>query len=273
MHQKGLKILTLEAPDSQMVNIEDAGIVLKKSNPSAGIPNIVIENLKVLTFNAGEPGKKDTGKNMSIVRYEGVDAPILPKASAIDTWAMGNQVMDSSGSISKSQGNLISPSTKVPAALKSSNGTVFERSKPQYETANKIVQVTSLGVKNDGSGDQSALINRFLNLYKGSVVYFPAGVYAVADTIFVPSGTKMVGEGWSQIMGYGPSFSDETNPRPVVKLVYDIIPLDSVLINLGSVNLVTLVSWRCQVSLIQSKLKNIQFTSADTIRLPLHRQG
>jgi hypothetical protein len=54
-------------------------------------------------------------------------------------------------------------------------------------------------------------------MYKGFVMYFPAGIYTVADTIYVPPGTKMVGEGWSQIMGYGPKFSNEMNPWPIVK--------------------------------------------------------
>lgn len=183
-------IANAEFVDSQMVNLEDAGIVLKQSNPSAGIPNIVIENLKVMDFKADARGKEYMSSNMSIIRYEGVDPPILPITPQVDTWAMGNQVLDRSGAVTKAKGSFLSPSSRVPAVLKAPDGTVFERSKPQYETADKIMQVTSFGNKNNGSGDQSAMINKVLDLYKGSVVFFPAGVY---DTISVPAGTKMVG--------------------------------------------------------------------------------
>lgn len=145
---------------------------------------------------------------MSIIRYEGVDPQILPTTAQVGTWAMGSQVLDRSGAATKSKGSFLSPSSRVPTVSKSSDGTVFERSKPQYETAGKIMQITSFGIKNDGSGDQSAMINKVLDLYKESMVFFPAGVYAVADTIFVPAGTKMVGAGWSQIVRYGPKFSD-----------------------------------------------------------------
>lgn len=209
--------LTLFDLDSLLLGVEEAGIVLQKSNPTAGIPNIVIENLKVT---AG-------GKNISIVRYDGVDPPILPNSPRVDTWAMGNQVMDNSGTVTKSEGNFMRPSTKVAAGLKSFDG-IFERSKPQYETvASGVLSITTQGVKNDGTGDQSAAINKVLRAFKGDVIFFPAGVYTVADTINVPAGTKMVGEGWSQIMGYGPNFSDEAKPRPIVRLVRDLILLES----------------------------------------------
>jgi hypothetical protein len=204
--------LTLFDLDSLLLGVEEAGIVLQKANPTAGIPNIVIENLKVT---AG-------GKNISIVRYDGIEPPILPNSPRVDTWAMGNQVMDNGGTVTKSEGSFIRPSTKVAAALKGPDG-IFERSKPQYETVAGVMIITSQGVKNDGTGDQSAAINKALRVFRGNVIFFPAGVYAVADTINVPAGTKMVGEGWSQIMGYGSNFSDEARPRPVVRLVRDLM--------------------------------------------------
>lgn len=203
-----------------MVNVEDAGIVLKQSNPSAGVPNIVIENLKVIKIKIDPPGKVDAKGNMSIIRYEGVESPVLPNTPHIDTWIMGNQVLSHSGSVTKAQGSYLSPSTETPTALKATDGNVFERSKPQYETSDKVLQITAYGVKNDGTGDQSSMINKILEGYKGHVIFFPAGVYAVANTVLVPPGTKMVGEGWSQIMGYGPKFSDETKPWPIIKSVY-----------------------------------------------------
>ncbi|KAJ7222818.1 hypothetical protein C8J57DRAFT_1253623 [Mycena rebaudengoi] len=43
------------------------------------------------------------------------------------------------------------------------------------------------------------------------------GTYLVTDTIFVPPGTILVGQMFSFIMGSGPKFADQNNPRPVLK--------------------------------------------------------
>jgi hypothetical protein len=43
------------------------------------------------------------------------------------------------------------------------------------------------------------------------------GTYRVTDTIFVPSGTIIVGEMLSTIMGTGPNFADQNNPQPVIR--------------------------------------------------------
>lgn len=197
-----------------MGGVLDAGIELSASSQAGGLPNIVIENLEATTT---EAFKQD--KNMSLVRYEGVDKPILPRSSKTNTWIMGNQVTDLNGTVFKTGGNH-RRTTQVPAGLKSgSKGDIFERSKPQYNNGEQVVNVIGWGVKNDGSGDQANSINAVLKTFNGMVVFFPAGVYMVSDTVYVPVGTKMVGEGWSQIMGFGRNFADEQNPRPIVKLV------------------------------------------------------
>lgn len=38
------------------------------------------------------------------------------------------------------------------------------------------------------------------------------------DTLFVPPGTRMVGEAWPVLMGAGPSFQNPSSPRPVVQV-------------------------------------------------------
>jgi hypothetical protein len=52
----------------------------------------------------------------------------------------------------------------------------------------------------------------------GSVVFFPAGIYLVKNTVFVPKGSIIVGEGWSQIMATGSSFADPTKPLVMVRV-------------------------------------------------------
>ena len=44
------------------------------------------------------------------------------------------------------------------------------------------------------------------------------GVYKVSSTIFVPSGSRLVGEVWSVITGNGSFFGHENDPKPVVQI-------------------------------------------------------
>jgi hypothetical protein len=48
---------------------------------------------------------------------------------------------------------------------------------------------------------------------------FETGTYLVTDTIFVPAGTKIVGNLYAVIMGSGPNFADQKNPRPVIQVL------------------------------------------------------
>lgn len=55
----------------------------------------------------------------------------------------------------------------------------------------------------DGKTDDSASLNAILtrNAASGKLSYFPYGVYIVRSTLYVPAGTRMVGEAWSVISG------------------------------------------------------------------------
>lgn len=48
--------------------------------------------------------------------------------------------------------------------------------------------------------------------------YFPYGVYVVLSTLFIPPGSRIVGEAWPVISGAGAKFRDANNPVPVVKV-------------------------------------------------------
>lgn len=98
-----------------------------------------------------------------------------------------------------------------------SNGAYFTRPKPQYEGTTPVV-ATQNGVSNSGTGDQTAAINALLSGNVGSVIFFPAGVYLVSGTVHVPVGSKIIGSGWSQIMGTGSYFQDQSNPKVMVQV-------------------------------------------------------
>lgn len=92
-----------------------------------------------------------------------------------------------------------------PAPVKSPSllddlGNIFVRSRPQYETVGSggFIVATASNIKNDGTGDQSAAINSLLSGNVGKPIFFPAGVYQVQNTVKVPVGSIILGEGWSQ---------------------------------------------------------------------------
>jgi glucan 1,3-beta-glucosidase len=148
--------------------------------PNLVLDNVLINNVEFLVFVSG-----------STNYLEGQSGPIT-----IQSWAMGNRYTTTDGKPTNSIGFLSPVPNKAPVLLDSS-GNFFTRSKPQYETLSlsSFIVITSLGVSNDGTGDQSAAINAALLANVGSVVFFPAGVYRVMSTVFVPANSKIVGEG------------------------------------------------------------------------------
>ena len=68
--------------------------------------------------------------------------------------------------------------------------------------------------------DDSASLNAILakNAANCKITYFPYGVYIVKSTLFVPPGTRIIGQTCSVISGIGSAFGDANNPRPVVQI-------------------------------------------------------
>ena len=158
---------------------------------------------------------------------------ILAGGSTIASWAQGNgYTTGDDGSASGATCASAAPSatsTKVQGTLAAatkpasllSNGKVFERSKPQYETvpASSFVSVKSAGAKGDGSTDDTAAIQKvFDGAQAGQIVYFDHGAYIVSSTVKVPSNIKITGEIWPLILASGTAFSSQTSPAPVFQV-------------------------------------------------------
>lgn len=109
-----------------------------------------------------------------------------------------------------------------PAALLTSAKRFYTRSKPQYGNLplSSFVSVRSAGAKGDGTTDDSAIINALLKTAatQGKVVFFDAGTYRVTTTIYVPPGSKIVGESFPVIFGTGVFFTNMNAPQPIVKV-------------------------------------------------------
>lgn len=50
------------------------------------------------------------------------------------------------------------------------------------------------------------------------VIFLDAGFYVVTDTITIPAGTRLVGEGWSVLAGKGPKFQNQNDPKVVFRV-------------------------------------------------------
>ncbi|TQV99224.1 LysM domain-containing protein [Cordyceps javanica] len=175
------------------------------TNSATNAPDIVLDNVYV----------KDVGV---VVQADKGDA-LLKTSGTIDLWTVGKVYNGSHGSY-------VTGSTKTPAKAKSlldDKGKLYVRSRPQYEknaVGDFSVATKDGGCKNDGTGDQSSCLNKFLAsaVSDKKIAYFPAGIYQIGGTILIPTGSRVQGASWSQIQGSGAYFSDMANPKVMVQV-------------------------------------------------------
>ncbi|KAF2688804.1 glycoside hydrolase family 55 protein [Lentithecium fluviatile CBS 122367] len=152
----------------------------------------------------------------------GVNGTILAGssgASKITAWADGHRYLpegpvDAQGPID---------ATKRPSNLLDAQGKYYERSKPQYGEVplDQFLSARDLGAKGDGTTDDTEALNNVILQAKteGKILYIDAGFYMVTKTIYIPPGSKIVGEALaSVILSSGEFFNDIDNPQPVVQV-------------------------------------------------------
>jgi glucan 1,3-beta-glucosidase len=199
---KGLRIVNcrkaIDMGDATSVVVLDSSFtnvpygIIAKQGTAITIDNLAVSNVPSIVI--------VNGKN-------------LLSGGHIVSWATGRRY--ASGKGSNQTGHLVAPSK---SGLLDAAGHIFVRSKPQYEfhSSTDFVNVLDHGV--GAKGDQTAAINQVLAKSTGKIVFFPAGIYLVSDTIIVPAGSKIVGELWPQIMAFGPRFSDPKHPKAMVEV-------------------------------------------------------
>jgi hypothetical protein len=199
----GQGVGSLTVLDSNFNGVPYAITVDQNTSPAITLDNLVVQNTASVVLVSG-------GATLLAGPSSG--------SQTIASWGMGRRYsnIDDAGS---SVTGVINPLPSKPASL-TSNGAWFQRSRPQYETltASSFINVLDYGAVGDGTGDQSAAINKALASANGAIVFFPAGVYAVQSTVFVPVGSRIVGEAWPQIMGTGSYFEDVNNPKVMVQV-------------------------------------------------------
>lgn len=224
----------------QGITINNAGIGIDMANGGAGgqtvgsilLVDSTISNTPIgisTVYQTAESGTNgtliidnvDMSNNVPVaVSNKGTGATILAGNTKISSWIQGREYLSANAG-SAVQGAQ-STATK-PAALLNADGTVFARSKPQYEDlpVSAFISTKSNGAKGDGVTDDTAAIQAIFNSASASdVVYFDHGAYIISDTIQVPKNIRITGEIWPLIMagGSNSSFQDETNPKPVFQV-------------------------------------------------------
>jgi hypothetical protein len=103
-------------------------------------------------------------------------------------------------------------------------GAFFEKARPAFDSAqfSKSCAVKDFGIANDGKTDVTAALQSAITstAKEGKVLFLPSGTYLVSDTVYMPAGTRILGEAWSTLMVAGTSgkFSNASSPATVFQV-------------------------------------------------------
>ncbi|KAF2398831.1 pectin lyase-like protein, partial [Trichodelitschia bisporula] len=198
--QKKQSTGSLIVQGSSFTNVDTMLIVLQTTGYQA---TVLLENIEL------------AGSSRVAVASNTGDALLAGGPQKIPLWGLGRRFDDASPEGRITMGPIPVPK-KDPGLLLLDDW--YEREKPMYhrEPAGNFINVLDFGVKNDGTSaaGNARGINEALAKAAGEkkVLVFPAGIYLVDETLFIPSGTRMVGVLWSQIVATGAKFADPDHP-------------------------------------------------------------
>lgn len=191
------------------INNTPIGLTTSRTNTSepAAAGSLYLENVKL--NNVG-------------VTVLGPNGPYLAGSSGtsvISAWADGNRYLPNGPQ--KSRGAV--SASKRPSSLIDAQGKYYERTKPQYGSVplSQFLSARDLGATGDGVTDDTAALNAAILKAKndGKILFIDAGYYKVSGTIYIPPGSKIVGEALATvILSAGQYFNDISAPKPVVQI-------------------------------------------------------
>jgi glucan 1,3-beta-glucosidase len=162
----------------------------------------------------------------TIVKYDG-GATLLAGGGSklVAAWGLGKRYDTTNGEASGvwQDGQNFPRAPAIPSTLLSGGG-YFARSKPQYESlpASSFInaKLAPYNAAGNGATDDTAALQAAVNAAasSGRVLWIPAGVYLITNTLTIPSGAKVVGQSWSQIIGAGANFANIQAPRAVIRV-------------------------------------------------------
>jgi hypothetical protein len=229
--------------DSSFTNVQTVVVVVPPSQtPGTGTTGLILENIKL------------SGVTATVLDTAG--KTILGASSNIDQWTYGPTYLGSADTKDRTfvTGSKVGQFRRHTKLL-DNNGAYFERAKPQYEdrSAGDIVHLKDLGAKGDGVSDDTSALQSALYASVGKILYIDAGSYVLTSTVIVPSGSKIVGETWSQLAASGSYFQDPLNPKVMLKVgtagqVGDVEMQDLLFTTVGPTAGAILVEWNIQAS-------------------------
>lgn len=156
------------------------------------------------------------------VAVKGPSSTVLAGSSStmtISAWGQGHKYTPSGPT--NFQGTFTAP-TRPSALLASGSSKYYTKTKPQYTASptSSFVSIRNAGAKGDGSTDDTAAIQAALTsaVSSNQIVFFDQGTYKVTKTIYIPPGSRIVGEAYPVIMASGSAFSSISSPIPVVQV-------------------------------------------------------
>jgi glucan 1,3-beta-glucosidase len=140
-------------------------------------------------------------------------------STTIASWAQGNVYKGTAKTAQFAQGTVAAGAKD--ASLLDSAGRIFGRGHPQYVNydVSQFVSARASGAKGDGVTDDTAALQAlFTAAANCRIVFLDAGVYYITNTLKIPVGTRVVGEGWSVIIAGGSAFNNQNSPKVAVQV-------------------------------------------------------
>ncbi|EMC99022.1 glycoside hydrolase family 55 protein [Baudoinia panamericana UAMH 10762] len=115
----------------------------------------------------------------------------------------------------------ITPNAR-PASLLQPGGKYYERSKPQYQQygVSSFLSARDAGATGNGRTDDTAALQAAIVSARtqNKILFVDQGDYLVSSTIYIPAGSRIVGESYSVILSSGAFFNNINSPQPVVRI-------------------------------------------------------
>jgi glucan 1,3-beta-glucosidase len=189
----------------------DVGIAFRTGYTSNSQPptanSLILENISLKRT----PIAVQDGNNKTALRG-------TPRNTLITAWGEGHSYTPNGPN--SFQGT-IAPAPR-PAGLITTSGAYYQRSKPQYEqySASNFVSARNQGAKGDGVTDDTKALQKAINnaLKSNKILFVDHGDYLVTSTIYIPPGSRIVGESFSVILSSGSFFDKMNAPKPVVQI-------------------------------------------------------
>ncbi|KAK4203018.1 pectate lyase superfamily protein-domain-containing protein [Triangularia verruculosa] len=232
---------------------------------SASFIDSTFRNVKTVVLIAPPnktPGSGSTGVIVENVACQGVSQVVAdtsgatllspPASGVVEHWALGPVYKESKPEFS--MGGKIGTFRRQQGLL-DPQGAYFERAKPQYEgrPVGDFVHVKDFGARGDGVTDDTAAFQRALYESQGRILFVDAGSYIITGTITIPTGSKIVGETWSQLVASGPYFQNAQEPKVMIQVgtegsVGDVEMQDLLFTNRGPTAGLILIEWNIRAA-------------------------